>query len=260
MPATPQIIDESGDKKYFTIVPNYVVNHSTVWEQGVYLVMKRLAGEEGKCFASQKEIAARLQVSQPTVGRVIQKLVKRGWIRQEGFVPGKTRPVKCWRIIDLWKKNIEFYEQEKIDKPQNISSEKRKDRLTTEYMIDKPQNKEEETIEEDNNNQRKAEKGKKKNNVDKSVKPPTGFQALDKILGRKEKKGGAAYKWQDKASRMAENLGFKPTSSWFKLFKKAFRAKRQGLLDKTYAQIADLSMESPEKYFYSVFNKNLKEG
>jgi len=128
MPKTPQIIDESGDKKYFTIIPNYITNHSSIWEQGAYLTMKRIAGENGKCFASQKELARRLEISQPTMARIIKKLVSRGWIEQEGFQAGKTRPIKCWRIIDLWQLNTNYYKKK----------------------IDKPQNKEEDIIEEDN--------------------------------------------------------------------------------------------------------------
>jgi len=149
MPTTPQIIDESGDRKYFTIVPNYVVNHSTIWEQGVYLVMKRIAGEGGKCFASQKEIAKKLSISQPSVSETIQKLVKRGWVKQEGFAAGKTRPVKCWRIVDLWKMNIDHYEapKQEIGKLGDISLGE--DSVTRRYKIDKPGDKEEEHIEEE---------------------------------------------------------------------------------------------------------------
>ncbi len=152
MPITPRIIDESNDKKYFTIVPNYIVNHSSVWEQGVYLVMKRIAGEEGKCFASQREIASRLKVSQQQVSKVIKQLVKRRWIKQEGFVSGKTRPVKCWRIIDLWKLNMDYYNNEKIHHPHGKSNQNQKDNVTTEYKIDAPHGKEEETIGRRNNN------------------------------------------------------------------------------------------------------------
>ena len=42
---TIDILDESGDKKYFTIVPNYILNHSTATTQALYLQMKRLAND-----------------------------------------------------------------------------------------------------------------------------------------------------------------------------------------------------------------------
>jgi hypothetical protein len=47
-----KILDNSGDKRYFTIVPNYILNHSTAIDQALYLQMKRLAGDEGLCFAT----------------------------------------------------------------------------------------------------------------------------------------------------------------------------------------------------------------
>ena len=40
--------DKSGDKDYFTIIPNYVLNHSALWDREVYIQMKRIAGENGK--------------------------------------------------------------------------------------------------------------------------------------------------------------------------------------------------------------------
>jgi hypothetical protein len=71
---------------------------------------------------------------------------------------------------------------------------------------------------------------------------------------------GASTEWQDYAARMAKSLGFKPTASWFKLFKKAYLVKQEGLLNMTYSKIADLKLDNPETYFYKVFNNLLKEG
>jgi len=142
MPITPQVIDETSDKKYFSIIPHYITNHSSHWEQSLYLQMKRVSGETGKCFVSQKGLAKRMGCSQQTVSKVLRKLVKRGWIKQEGFVPGKTRPVKRWTLVDLWKFNNNHYK--KIDSPQSISPKKTKDSVTTEYKIHSPGSKEEE--------------------------------------------------------------------------------------------------------------------
>lgn len=143
-----QVVDESNDRKYFTIVPNYIINHSTYFEQSLYLVMKRLAGESGTCFATQKTIAKMMGCSQPSVTRTIEKLIKRNWIKCIGTRPGKTRPVKEYRLIDLWKFNVNYYQEKKIVKPQNISlqAQNKKDSKTTEYKIVKPQNIEEEPI------------------------------------------------------------------------------------------------------------------
>lgn len=132
------ISEETPDREYFTIIPNYILNHSTIWEQGVYSIMKRIAGEEGTCFASHQTIAERIKISRPTVSKTIKKLLKRGWIKEVGIKPAKTHPVKEYQIIDLWKENVEFYR--KIRQPQNLSL---KDTSTTEPLICKPQNIEE---------------------------------------------------------------------------------------------------------------------
>ena len=73
-----KIIDKSGDRKYFTIVPNYIVNHSTIYEQAIYLYMKRVAGEEGSCWESPKNIAKKLGIAPGTVRKYQKELVKRG--------------------------------------------------------------------------------------------------------------------------------------------------------------------------------------
>ena len=43
IPKNLSISDESGDKKYFTLVPNYILNHSSAIDQSLYLQMKRFA-------------------------------------------------------------------------------------------------------------------------------------------------------------------------------------------------------------------------
>lgn len=108
-----KIIDKSGDRKYFTIIPNYIVNHSTVYEQAIYLYMKRVAGEEGTCWMSAMEIAKRLDCSRNTVAKYQQKLVERGWIEIIGKrATGETNQQTIeYRIIDLWSLNVRHYEE-----------------------------------------------------------------------------------------------------------------------------------------------------
>ena len=113
MPRSPQIIDETNDRKYFALIPNYITNHSSFLEQGLYLTMKRIAGENGVCFASQAEIAKRGGVAQETVSRTLKKLVKRGWIIADGYQARRTRPIKRWRIVDLWQLNMDYYNKPK---------------------------------------------------------------------------------------------------------------------------------------------------
>ena len=104
-----KIIDDSGDRKYFVIIPNCVVNGSGVYERAMYLEMKRFAGEEGVCFASIRAMAKRMKVTERTVISTIKKLLKRGWIEKDGAKPTGGRPANCYRIVDIWEINKKKY-------------------------------------------------------------------------------------------------------------------------------------------------------
>jgi len=49
-----KIKDESNDRQYFTIIPNYILNHSSAIDKAIYIDMKRVAGENGRCFMTEK--------------------------------------------------------------------------------------------------------------------------------------------------------------------------------------------------------------
>lgn len=105
------IKDESGDRKYFTQIPNIIVNHSTAYEQSLYLIMKRLAGDEkGICYASLNWLAKKMGVHKTTVSKVITKLLKREWIKEIKPKIVKGGRVRQFVIVDLWKLNILNYE------------------------------------------------------------------------------------------------------------------------------------------------------
>ena len=113
-----KLIDGSGDHNYFTIVPNYIVNHSTPYEQAMYLYMKRKAGETGTCWTSAKEIAKHLGIARNTAGKYRDKLVKRGWIEVVGFKRvGRTmQATPEYKIVDLWELNNQYYAKLKSSK------------------------------------------------------------------------------------------------------------------------------------------------
>ena len=116
------IKDESGDRKYFTIVPNYVLNHSTANAQALYLQLKRLAGENGVAYPGSRFLMSQLRVSYPTLRKEFRYLLEKGWIEFLGekdvTTDGGPQKVKAYRIKDLWKLNIDHYERgEKIDTP-----------------------------------------------------------------------------------------------------------------------------------------------
>jgi DNA-binding MarR family transcriptional regulator len=104
------IRDESGDRKYFTQIPNMIVNHSTAYEQSLYLIMKRLAGEGGTCYASLNWLSKKMGVDKKTVRITIDKLLKRKWIKEVEKKKVRGGKVRQFVIVDLWKLNIDNYE------------------------------------------------------------------------------------------------------------------------------------------------------
>jgi DNA-binding Lrp family transcriptional regulator len=97
------------------MIPYYVVNHSTAYEQSLYLVMKRIASEEGTCWASPQTIAKIMGVAPNTVRKYRKKLEQRGWIKKIGVRPiGRTnQSTHEYEIVDLWKLNVDFYSQKR---------------------------------------------------------------------------------------------------------------------------------------------------
>ena len=73
-----KIKDASSDRKYFAMIPYFIVNHSCVYEQSLYLVMKRIASEQGTCWASPQTIAKMMDVAPNTVRKYRKKLEQRG--------------------------------------------------------------------------------------------------------------------------------------------------------------------------------------
>jgi hypothetical protein len=109
-----KIIDESGDKKYFTIIPNYILNHSTLWDREVYIQMKRITGEDGTCWTSQKTLSKQCGISINRLKKSLAYLIEHKWIKQIGkreiITKGGLQSVNEYKVADLWKKNIDFYE------------------------------------------------------------------------------------------------------------------------------------------------------
>lgn len=104
-----RFIDNSGDRKYFTQIPNMIVNHSTAYEQSLYLIMKRVAGEGGSCYASLNWLADKMGADKKTVSKTIAKLLKRGWVEEVEAKSVKGGKVRQFVIIDLWALNLKEY-------------------------------------------------------------------------------------------------------------------------------------------------------
>lgn len=108
-----KIHDESGDKRYFTIIPNYILNHSTIWDREVYIQMKKIAGENGTCWTSRNTLARKCGISLDRLKKSIQYLVEHRWIEKVGKKKVKTaggeQEVNEYKICDLWEMNNNFY-------------------------------------------------------------------------------------------------------------------------------------------------------
>ena len=111
-----EIADDSDDRKYFTIIPNYVLNHSTLWDQVVYIQMKKIAGESGTCWCSRKVLARQCGMSIRRLDKSITNLLASDWIKNLGTKvvnpDGGEQLVNEYSIQNLWKKNIECYDSE----------------------------------------------------------------------------------------------------------------------------------------------------
>jgi hypothetical protein len=126
-----EIKDNSQDKKYFTIIPNYIANHSTANDQALYFQMKRLSGEEeGICFASEKYLKNKLGLGSKALKKSLNYLLKRGWIEQAGLrevmTKGGVQQIKTYIVKDIWKMNTDHFnkgvfEREPLSESKGVS-------------------------------------------------------------------------------------------------------------------------------------------
>lgn len=107
------IKDDSGDRKYFTIIPNFIANHSTANDQALYFQMKRYAGENGECYASEKLLKDRLGIGTKALKKSLKYLTDHKWISYIGdkIAPsnGGLQKRKSYVVNDIWKMNNDFY-------------------------------------------------------------------------------------------------------------------------------------------------------
>lgn len=143
--------DNSGDRDFFTIAPNLVLNHSTANDQALYYQMKRYAGEDGKCFATEKTLMRKLGIGKKAYDKSLAYLLEKGWITYIGMTGGKTRPIKTYSINNIWKLNSEYYkkisaESTLFPKNEKDKSQKEKDKSQKQYKISAESNVEEEPV------------------------------------------------------------------------------------------------------------------
>ena len=116
-PITIAIHDESSEKKYFTTVPNYIIDHAGMEAQSLYLIMKKYAGETGSCYASERTLRLKMKAGRMAMKKGLKDLIEGGWIKYKGDqmidTDGGMQFVKAYVITDIWKRNIDHYTNDK---------------------------------------------------------------------------------------------------------------------------------------------------
>ncbi len=111
------------ERAYFTIIPNFVDDMNlSIYARGLYLHLKRVAGEGGKCYQSTKQIAEHCQIGVASVCRAKKELVDAGLITVEHT----TNPLggsgrDQIRIVDVWMRNVAAFSSQDDRVPEKES-------------------------------------------------------------------------------------------------------------------------------------------
>lgn len=110
--------DASEDRKYFTIIPNIVIDDSSGIAQGLYAQLKRIAGETGIAYPSRGFLMRKLKITKPTLIKYFKYLIDKKWIVYIGEVEKETRgglqKLKGYRIVDIWEENFLFFKSKGV--------------------------------------------------------------------------------------------------------------------------------------------------
>lgn len=109
------IQDDSGDKDFFTIIPNYIANHSSAIDQSLYFQLKRLAGDGDKncCYPSFRYLQKQMGVGVKTLRKSFKYLIEHKWIDNLGkkqiHTTGGLQWVNAYKINNIWTLNSQEY-------------------------------------------------------------------------------------------------------------------------------------------------------
>lgn len=116
------IKDGADDKKYFTIIPNYVLESElTPSETYLYLQIKKVAGEKGECYLSRKSLCEKAKISNGSLSRSLRRLCDNGFIspniKKQIKTKGGLQYVGTYFINDIWAlNNFEMSKQKRVYK------------------------------------------------------------------------------------------------------------------------------------------------
>ena len=122
-----KMIDGSGDKEFFTIIPNYIPDHSSATDLSLYVQMKKVAGESGECFITEENLCKKMEIGKTKLRKSIKYLLAHKWIAFVGRTRGKTRPVNTYKIENIWELNMKYYQDKKIRTKSAVSKRNKKD-------------------------------------------------------------------------------------------------------------------------------------
>jgi predicted transcriptional regulator len=89
----------------------------------LYIHIKRIAGDNGQCWASIRYLAKKMKVSNDRVIKSLQKLLKLGLIRHAGTKKIKTRPRNVYEIVDIWEMNLNYYSNHQNNNTETIENQ-----------------------------------------------------------------------------------------------------------------------------------------
>jgi len=110
-----QVIDHDSLHRYRTEIPNILLDMELdPYELTLYLHLKRIAGDKGKCFASNKHLEEKTKISHWKLIHSKRILVQKGLIKiTTRKKTNKSADTSLIEIIDLWPYNFEHFKKKK---------------------------------------------------------------------------------------------------------------------------------------------------
>ena len=141
------IRDATNERKYFTLVPNIVLDIGlSPYAQLLYVHLKRVVGADlsGECFKSTRTLGRELGVSVGKISQAKQELASLGFIEIERRSnPHGGRPRHYITLTDIMPQNIAFYHPNRASSPSELGP-------TSPYeLASSPSEQEEEPTEEE---------------------------------------------------------------------------------------------------------------
>jgi len=125
---TPQDVDtkverEKSEHEYFTMLPNLVDDTSLdVYAFRLYVHLRRVAGDNGKCWQSTRTLAEHCRMSVGRISEAKQTLLEHGLIVLK-HEPGPGGIHHIITIADIWSQNMERYKEKRSpDESKSVQS------------------------------------------------------------------------------------------------------------------------------------------